>query len=237
LADTVLVQVTQAPLTTSLAAVSIQPPSGDSAKAVVVAANVIGNKTLIAYATTVSGDTVANPLVYYTSSDPTIATIDRTKGVIHGNVPGHVTFYATTTMYGVTRLDSLPYVIGYPIDGIISAAARTPVGSVEQILAFSPPEITVGVGAIVAWSNQVAQPIDVVFDNSTEVQPASYEFFGLTTIPASGGGNIASFQGDTTGGVVAKLISQIRARSFPVAGTYHFHSELYHTTGTIVVLP
>jgi len=29
----------------------------------------------------------------------------------------------------------------------------------------------------------------------------------------------------------------VRARRFPVPGTYHYHSERYHTSGTILVRP
>ena len=261
-ADTVIIQVTdtvpQHPLTTF----SIHPIAGDSAKRAVDFGN--GNVFWPVYAIDAVRDTVCGATVntvggyqprcalqvYFTSSDPAVATIDRASGTFTPIRPGHVTFYATALIYGTIWRDSLPFVIGWPMGGRISSLWITPVTGLTPVLSFSPPRLEVGVGADVSWLSIPTGPtpgdsIDVVFDDPASVQPGCGVFFGEVTncnprTPPTGGGNIPPFALDTAaltaGDFGAYVLSISRGRTFPAVGTYTYHSRRYPTaTGEIIV--
>lgn len=262
-ADTVFIQVTDTVPQHPLATFSIQPPSGDSAKRAidfnpggtvfwpVSAADAVGDIMCTSSVNFYGGYQPTCALqVYFTSSDPTVASIGRTDGSLTLRRPGHVTFYATTMAYGVTKRDSLPFVIGWPMGAVISSLWITPVAGLTPVLSFSPPKIEVGIGADVRWPNQFGGPtpgdsVDVVFDDSTAVQPGCGVFFGEvqncnSLTPPTGGGNIPPFAPDTAarsaGDFVTYFHSIIRGRTFPIAGTYTYHSRRYPSaTGKIVV--
>lgn len=258
-ADTVFIQVTDTIPQHPLATFSIHPLPGDSAKRAVDAFSI----TQPVFATDAAGGPVCtatlDPLsrdyqptcalqVYFTSSDPTVASIDRTNGTVQAIRPGHVTFYATTLAYGVPERDSLPFVIGWPLTPDVQSSWITPVASLTPVLAFDPPRLIAGVGATVAWGNQnPGDSTDVVFDDSVAVQPGCGAVIGnrglqnyCPVFPPTGSGNIPPFALDTAlltaGDVYGYYGSEVRARSFPVAGTYFYHSRRYPTaTGEIIV--
>ena len=194
-------------------------------------------------ATTSAGDPVdvANTLsTYFTSADPTIAAVDRSTGFVAGRQVGHVKLYATTFSYGVEKRDSLEFVVNNPTGISVSAVQVTPVGSQTPIFTFFPATVTIRVGGIVNWFNESGadgtpvRPLDVVFDDPANVDSACVTFKGGFSFcdyaPPSGVGNIPNFQYDST-----VFFSDARARSFPKAGTYHYHSDIYKTTGTVIV--
>lgn len=236
--DTAFVQVTDTAPQQPLSAFSLQPAAGDSAKC---AFPTFGGvcATLPVYATDVPGDTLLNAsthllLVYFTSSDPTVATIDRSTGDITAVDTGRVTFYATTLAYGVVKRDSLHYVIGNVLFAGVAVSPEFPLGSRLPVFVFGPPTLTVGVGAsvlmIVSGDVVLADTIDVVFDDSTAVTGAAQ--LNGTVNPISGGQFQISNQ--ITGGQVANQGAAFL--QFPKgAGTYTYHSRKYGTGGTILV--
>lgn len=222
LADTAVVQVTATAPSSSLATFSIHPVAPDSAKAAV---NVPKTATVTVFG---NGDVPFPPVVaYFTSSDPTIATIDRTTGAITGTRIGDVTILATTYAYGVARSDSITFHVGAPLQAIIQVKSHTPIGTDSTILYFSPASIVVGVGAEVDWGNSLPQPIDVTFDHPENV--AAQGFFGV--FPPTGSGNIDAWAFPPGG----SFLDVYRARGFHVAGTYAYHSTLTGASGTIIV--
>jgi hypothetical protein len=233
--DTVLVQVTQTPPPSPIRTFSMQPAPGDSAKRA-YDFNGGGYTSAINWpvtATTVAGDTVCNAnacplLVHYTSSNPEIATIDPTAGFVQFVDAGHVVFSATTWAYGMALRDSVAFTVGYRLTYLIGLTLTNLLG--VPTLSFSAPQqLILGVGAIVTFWNQSPQPVDVVFDHPAAVDSASFVSFN-GTFPPTGGGNIASFGGDTvsyTPYIPYYNINDFVARRFSVPGTYRYHSSLF----------
>lgn len=236
LQDTVKIQVTATAPSFPLATFTIHPAVGDSAKRS-VDWFLVSDLVLPVYATDQGRDTVCNAsgcplLVYFTSSDPIRAPISS-SGDITSSYPelqtGGVTFYATTVAYGVVWRDSLPFVIGNPtIFEFVNVNVSASPTSAMRVLSFSPSTVTVGVGGNVTWANNyVGDSVDVVFDDSLAVDSANSTYYPW---PNSGSGNIAPFAATTPGQTT------LAVRSFPTAGTFHYHSRRYpEATGTVIV--
>lgn len=254
LVDTCFFRVT-ATAPTSLATISIQPSIGDSATRALVTGVTL--YSVQAIGTNRDSSKVTNFFVYFTSSDPTIATIDRLSGQVRALRTGHVTFYAQTLAYGIVALDSLHFDVTLPIAQTISLLPIALTGSSTVSLTFWPQIVTVGVGAVVTWSNSsYTDSADVVFDDPENVDSVQfsnvYPFF-------TGSGDIGSWAADTVGGSgldsialqtyiihwnnesLGKRFYQLtyggkyRLRRFSAAGTYHYHSARYGSAGSIVV--
>ena len=224
LADTAVINVTDTTPPPMLSVLSIHPDSADSAETSVDFPRTLQTRTLDG-----AGDSISGLSVYYTSSDNSVALIDRSAGVIQGVYPGHVTFTATATAYGVTKTDTVLYVIGYPVIGVFQIVPLVEGG--RSLLGFSPGHITVGTGASVAFQTNSTMKIDVTFDDSTQVG-RSWLCPYFPSFPwVCGIGNIAPFASDST-----VPLSGVRLRGFPVPGTYNFHSTLFGTTGQITVV-
>ena len=228
--DSVFIQVTDTVPQHPLATFSIHPrPDGiDSAKIAVDN----GTFEIPVYATDQGGNTLCNVngcglVVSWSSSNPSVATANFTGGLTPQTV-GHVTFVATTLAYGILKQDSLPFVIGYPIEvysSVIQVLSRTPRGSVTPTLSFSPTVIAMGVGGTLIYENfSNTDSIDVVFDNPTAIQG----------FPGFSGGNLPPLNANPTNWSCS-LQCGLGVRVFPVAGTYPYHSQLYGTGGTIIV--
>jgi hypothetical protein len=266
-ADTVYIQVTDTIPHHGLQTFSIHPLSGDSAKRSlnftfndpqwpVFATDSANNPVCTA---TLNADASYSPtcalVVYFTTSDPTVATLNRNTGQLNFLRPGHVTFYATTTAYGQTVRDSLPFVVGWPSVGYVNITWVTPLKSLTPVATFIPSTIIVTAGATVGWQNGTyyALPpdsVDVTFDDSTAVQPGCGVFSTAAVcdlVPPGNGGNIPLMFPDTaavtdygnTGNfqdVIAVYSSSDQGRTFPRVGTYKYHSRRYPTaTGEILV--
>jgi hypothetical protein len=229
-ADTVLVNVTDVAAPPRLAALSIHPVPPDSSRFALGGTLFVPQKVLAARTLDTAGAAIDGLAVHYASSDRRIAIIDR-FGVVTPIRPGEVTFYATTTAYGVTQADTLPFTIGLPLLVTIEVRLQTtPAGDTTVLL---PPATVLGVGGDILWDNPTAVPVDVTFDDpSTIVQDdVLCSFLGALAPEAfCTGGDIAPFAIDTSGPFLST-----RVRRFPVPGTYHYQSPLHGTTGTIVV--
>ena len=157
---------------------------------------------------------------------------------------GRTYIVAEATVYGVHRVDSLPFTVGWLNQVIVQIQPHYPAGSSTPIGIFNPTDDTVAVGGAVLWENQLpGQLVDVVFDDSSAVQSVDSATFlgGFASVikvvfPAQGGGNIRAFAPLDTGALRGEDTLGIRARRFPTAGTYRYHSALYGTSGVIHVL-
>ncbi len=129
--------------------------------------------------------------------------------------PGTVTFYATTTVYGVTKTDSVRYDarLSNFLGILIQSDATTPPW-------FSVPSYVVRTGATVAWLNlSDLDSTDITFDDPTNVEE-SPEFCQC------GSGNVA---------MIPAGQFAFAARRFPVTGTYIYRSRLHNIQGRIIV--
>ena len=148
--DTAAIQVTQTPFPASLQSLSIQPrPDG-----LVAARTNINNQFTVVpfFATIATGDPGTDTLcagvngctspllVRYTSSDTTIAGIDQ-YGDVSPNRPGRVVFTISTVAYGVHKIDSLPFSVGYSSVSLqtigIDSSQHPPV---DYLMGVSGPE-------------------------------------------------------------------------------------------------
>ncbi len=167
--------------------------------------------------------------VDYQSSESLIADVTR-QGVISWLRPEQeVLIRAATTIYGVTKTDSVRASIGYPNLVQVGTALRAN-ASGQKVLAFVPDVIYLTAGGtllVINWQHTVGFhtiPIDVVFEDPLIAEPDTTS--GLPT----GSGNIAPFKADSN-----DYTSAIRTRKITKAGTFKFRSALYGTTGTIHV--
>jgi hypothetical protein len=224
-ADTLVLNITSEASPPPIATFTIHPDVGDSAK---VAAG--SNVTLMPRAADGDGTPISDVAVYFTSSDPMVATIDRTTGFLSPNRPGSVTMYATTTTYGVTKADTLPYIIGHPIVLAMQIVPQQQAGG-QIVGAFSPSYVELGPGARILFGNSDAPATDITFDDPTNV--AQDDFYCSIIASLCGSGNIAAWARDPTDD---SGISGLRSRLFPVPGTYPFHSTIFGTSGTIVIV-
>lgn len=223
-ADTVFINVTNTPAPPVLASLSIHPVPPDSAKAAVTSQKVLAARAWTADSTAING-----LAIYYTSLDPTTATIDRTTGRITGNHPGRVKFTASATAYGVTKADTVSFVIGYMVGAFTYIASQTDANG-RAGWAFSPDKMTLGPGGVVLFTNSTGIRADITFDDPANVGPAASYCNAFITY-GCGSGNIEGFGGDST-----NLLENFRARSFSKPGTYTFHSKVLGISGTIVVV-
>lgn len=228
--DTAFIQVTETVPPAMLATFSMQPAPGDSAKRSIDSTDYMWPVT----ATDAAHDTICNVnacsiQVYYSSSDPLIARIDRQTGEVGANDTGHVVFTATTLAYGVAMQDSVRFTVGYKLSYNIDLALAMVLG-VLTLTFGAPKKLILGVGAVVTFCNQSPQPVDIVFDNPAAVDSASCVVPGYAEGPPTGPGNITAFGGDTTRdypSIPYSNLNDCRARRFLVPGVYRYHSSLF----------
>lgn len=225
-ADTAWVSVVTLPGPPVMASLSIQVAPGDSAEI-----DDGDTKPLPATALDAQGDTINGLSVYYTSSRPDIAKVDPTGGFAKGLFPGRATIVATATAYGVTRTDSLPFVVGYPATVLSELAPFRVVGGAPVVTFYGP--LTVTPGATVIWYNPAGNPAtDIVFDDSLQVDTAyAYCFAPGPPNTICGAGNVPPFATDTSKGIYGFAV-----RRFLAAGTYRYHSSIFGTTGEVDVV-
>jgi len=225
--DTTVITTANTPATPpKLAFLSVQTADPTDSTKMAAGGNPTKDMTTIA---TDSGGVIGSPFdipFWYTSSDPTIATIDRRSGQITGLRPGQITITVESNVYGILRRDSIRFTIADPLQVEFEMVKRVPVGDTTPFLAFDPGTLTAGVGANVTFVNISGLMGDVVFDDST----AALE----SQVFPTGSGNIEPFQADLTDFISTILTGQ-KQRLFLTAGTYTFHSRLYGTTGKLII--
>jgi hypothetical protein len=196
--------------------------------------------TLNASALDADSQIISDVPIAFRSADTMNISVDALgsiQSVNGGWRTGPIVLYAATTVYGVTKVDSVVLTVIPPRFGTISIKFRTPRESTTPVAYFDPPLDTVSVGAIVVWSYNASAgdlPVDVTFDDPTAVEASIFELLYCGT---SRSGNIPAFAGpDST---ATCFLDQIgwKSRQFPEPGIYHYHSALHGTSGTIVVMP
>jgi hypothetical protein len=248
-ADTVTVQVTPTAPPVPLRSFSLQPAPGDSAKRAFDFQQSQFNWPVTAL--DANGDTVCNVnactlKMFYTSSNPNVATIDPASGTVTAQDTGLVTFTATAWVYGAPERASLAFVVGYALSPTVYMQLDTLLGVPTVEFGGIPPVTTLGVGATVTFgffydsagkfvgplTNYTTWQPNVVFDDSAEVDSASGSLY-YVPIPASGSGNIPPFGDDTATGLHFYL-ANARARSFPIPGVFKAYSTV-STSDTVVL--
>lgn len=240
--DTVFVRVVE---TTNppaaLDAFSIHPMPPDTAK--VASGQYLNFPTtpLLARSTDPNGVPIANVPISVRSSDNRIATVNRLTGVVEGIQPGTVNFYATTTVFGVAKADTLPYQIGWPVLGNIFVQRLQP-----STVAFVPSEMMVGVGALVSWSEAgqdslLIGTIDVNFadadlSNISDILSRFpvYEPFchpNSFLVFECGSGNMV-----LGGSGPAPANGYHGYRIFTAPGIYEYHSSKFGISGRVMVI-
>lgn len=225
-ADTTLINVTSTTTPPVLASLSIHPDANDTA-----AAAAGEDRNLTARPQGEDYTPIPGLSVYYESLDRTVAIIDRSTGLFRPSRPGHVTVIATATAYGVTRADTLPVTVGYPVNGLVINVKPRKDASGHTVNGFVPSDLTVGVGAIILFLNTTADPTDLTFDDPTNVAQDDRDCAALPWF--CGTGSIEAWAKDPAD---QWGLSAVRARSFPVPGTYTYHSTIFGTSGRIVVV-
>lgn len=187
---------------------------------------------LTARATDAAGHAIPKFAASFTSTDPTVATINRSTGAITAVRPGQVTILATTTVYGITKSDTLSYTILPPALGAVVIKRRaTSLGMTA--VTFGPSEITIAPGAMMIWLNSSGEPVDVTFDDPTNVVAGTV---GCGAGDPGEAGDAPAFGVPLDPDPEAPpSAANCRTRSFPVAGVYPYHSTATGATGRVVV--
>lgn len=225
-ADTTMINITDTAAPPELTSLSIHPDANDTA-----AAAAGEYQDLTARAQGADDAPITGLSVYYETLDNTVATIDRSNGFFRPSRPGHVTVIATATAYGVTRADTLPVVVGYPVSGLIINVTPQKDASGNTVNGFVPSDFTVGVGAVILFFNPTTAATDITFDDPTNVAQDDRDCGFLPSLCGTGSIEAWAKDPDDQSG-----LSAIRARSFPVPGTYTYHSTIFGTTGRLVVV-
>lgn len=221
--DTAYVNVNDVAAPPVLTTFSVQPLPDDSAKtAALDGFGVFGPKQILPQEADAGGTPIDGLPVFFSSADPTVATVDPVSGLVIGVRPGTVKIRASTTAYGVSMSDSVVFTITPPLIGLVVANPIIPVGSTTPSMQWSPGTIEVSAaGQVLFVTESTTQDIDVVFDDPTNVTESS--------LAPSGAGNIPPFRALPDNG------GAFMARAFPLPGTYTYHSTTFDTHGTIIV--
>jgi plastocyanin len=269
--DSVLVRVVNTATPPVLASFSVHPVPPDSAKVSVSPAYArslaLGTPSSFAFsiaefrpavlpvqAADISGTPITGLPVYFRSSNPKIAAIDRVTGGVIGVQLGAVTLYASTTAFGVTKADTLPYRIGLPLHRMIALQSVTSLSSENPVYVFSPSEVTVAAGALIYFSNQLGNAdtshIDITFaeaDLPNIVAANTWPHGPRLTVTLSSLCNGSFFFGpaDCASAGNAVIISttgpggtnrSTAPRVFTTPGVYEYHSTVAGAAGRIIVL-
>ncbi len=243
--DSVFVRVVENALPPVLTSFSIDPEAPDSAKSAVVVS--APHDTLRVHAADADGVGIPDLLTSFRTSNPDVAEIHPTRGIVTGKRVGTVDFYASATLFGVRKTDTLPYRIGMPVFN--SVTVEPPKAGIRSDYAFLPYEVTIGTGGVVTWG-QPALPNDTIADVDV--------IFGDTDLPNVLAANVfpnailglAVFCGLSFPGIIdychtpgnfiipatGTPIFPSRARVFQAPGVYEYHSTLHGIGGRVVVV-
>ncbi|HEX6535713.1 MAG TPA: hypothetical protein VF041_14040 [Gemmatimonadaceae bacterium] len=227
-ADTAFINVDTLAAPPVLDTFSIHPDPTDSAKTALYT-----TKTIVPRVTTADGTPITGLSVYYTVSDPTTARIDRTMGLLTPVRAGPVTVIATATAYGVTKADTLPFTIGHIVFVELDVIAEKN-ASGQTVNGFKQNQLVLGPGATVLIINATGVATDLTFDDPSNIvaDPFYCDNFSALNPALCDSGSVEAFAQDPDDQFG---LTGLRVRRFPVPGTYHYHSTIFGTSGTIVV--
>lgn len=209
-ADTAIVRVQAAASARPLSSFSIQPSPSDSARLPAARFNPFSGTTTgvtrtipLAMRNNTGGNVTRSLVpVYYKSSDPTIASINRSTGLITTVRPGVVTFTATTYAFDTEWTDSLSFEVTEVAGKLVEVAfVPDPSRPGRDKYVFRPAVVTITAGDDIVWmkynfdplSKAFVDSVDIVFDDPEAVQPGNKGVWGNVAIvdPVGEGGNIA----------------------------------------------
>lgn len=250
-ADTAFIQVTPTVPASLPATLSVQFPPYDSAKRAVDYTGGVGSEPASLSPTLLdaNGSSLSSSiLVAFWSSDPyvdaistrTVSDITSRGGDISPLLAGQITLYASAWAYGIALRDSVVFTSTTQNNVVVTIQTKTLYNDTTPTAYFFPQSITIGVGGIVTWDDADAQVrIDVVFDNPANIDSAAAFNHPDWGFPYTGTGSFSDLYYDqeaSDNGDFDTFLAHLRkARRFPVAGVYHYHSTIYGSTGTIVV--
>lgn len=217
LTDTAMITVIGTSPTVKMNSFSIQQPSGDSAKVAMSSFGVNRTKSLAATVLDADEKPISPVSVFYKVSDPSIASINRSTGMLTTNTMGDVMVYAYTTIFGVSKMDSLKVTVGPPLLNYVTVLGR--VMNSDTVTSFAADSILIGVGGTVRWTNASRRIVNVVFEDSLKVS-------GVTPLET---GNIPAW------GPVGTDTFPVRQRVFNAPGVFKYKSSVSGGSGVVVV--
>lgn len=175
--------------------------------------------------------------VWSSDTSRAIVTYSGNTASVLPRLPGKVKFYVSSYAFGHGFLDSLEFLVAWPVSKTIVGRTRLPSGSSKAIIEFHPRRVTVGVGACVHWYNaDYMMLLDIEFEDTVGVVSAAGNrncYYALTE--ELFGGNISGFRGNREEFNNGILNSQYRGRTFTKPGLYKYRSRLHNTTGEVYV--
>ena len=264
LADTVVINIvdwSSASAVPTLDSLIFRPVAGDSARRAVIDTTAAQGTQIFdsAIAKTANGAVIPNVLVRYKSSDSLIASFasptSTTAPQVTANQPGVVLLTAEATVYGKRRVDSLWYVVGYPLRVVVSYGT----GELSNYVGPGNPlpsnyltrgAVEVGQGGAVLWGNSIDgtthDSLNIHFDDSTRISgladTAQFPgLYGPFKIPPGSGGNIPAFPAGVqflSNTFVTLLYDSTssKARVFTEPGIYQWSSTLQGISGTVTAI-
>jgi hypothetical protein len=240
LADTARVNVNSVPTIPVFSRIDVQTP-GDSAKIAIQA-----NGTLTVTMYDAFGVVIPGTNFYVDVQDTTIAGLSafdaggHWAGTLSGSSVGQTRVIVDATVYGIHKSDTLEMNIGYKI-----FQRYTLVLTSDSTVYFQIPDLTISPGGVVMFVNSTYGPTNIIFDDSTAAQSATYaqittDFNGFVTCfakfkcPADGSneGNILALPSLDA---LKRHLVGFDFRRFPTRGTYPFHTRPFNATGVIHV--
>lgn len=253
-ADTARVNVTTNPTPPVLTTFSITPPPDSAVWSMLPINSFLGHflflmevginflPSLTLRALDANNAPIPGLAVEYESLNPAIVQFSNPiTGLLRDPFgPGKVGIVVRTVAYGIPRADTAVFTVTYPavhgvIDNLSNVGTPPNVGTGlgprfgEAPIAWIPSSITIRPNGFVFWTNRSKEPMNVTFDDPTNVAE-------ITALCASfggamcGAGNIPAFA-DPEGTIVTAM----RGRQFPVPGVYRYRNSLTGGRGEVIV--
>lgn len=176
--------------------------------------------------------------VRYRSSDPTVGSIDPTSGAITGSRPGRVTMYASTTLYGIAKADTVAWRIGWPIMASLGLAIQSAGGLTAP--AFFPSEVIVGTGAVVSWVIHPPIPeTDITFDDDDVPNLLNLDAGETRVVEFSrmfSCGYDGAFDCEQSGNIMLGPTVPGAFRTLAAPGIYEYRSVALGVSGRVIVV-
>ncbi len=225
--DTAFVRVTNVVNPPRLHRFTFEVPPGDSTRIASRGFEDIWTKSVPLIVRDTADAAIPRLNVYYESSDPAIAEVNRHTGVLTALLRGTVTVRASAMVYGVAMTDSIVYTITDPL-AIVFILGEMTGGLLPQ-----DPVRYLSPGGNVIWINQTSTKVDLTFNDPSAVFKGNGS---VAVFAADTSGNIAPFGATPGNDPDLDVLNQIRIRSFPLRGTYSYRSaQAPAIRGTIIV--